>query len=65
MHDFLTAAVARRYQAEIGGKLVLVAEPFNVTDLRQDAHGSDETYSWDSPKQVVPAFVSFRLAHLA
>ena len=65
MHDFLTTAVARWYQAEIGGKLVLVAEPFHVTDLRQDAHGSDETYSWDGSEQIVPAPKPFCLTHLA
>lgn len=56
---------ARWYQAEICGKLVLVTEPLHVTDLCQDAHGSDDSYSRNSPEQVVPAFVPFCLAHLA
>jgi len=64
MHGLLTAAVAGGYQAEIGGKLVLVVKAFYVTDLSQDAHRNNDADSWDCPKQVMPVFVSFCLTHL-
>ena len=49
MNGLLTTAMARWYQAKIGGKLVLVVETFHVTDLRQDADGDDKADSWDCP----------------
>ena len=64
MHGLLTAAVARWYQTKIGGKLVLVAETFHITDLCQDAHRDNDADSGDCPEQVVPVLVSFCLAHL-
>ena len=61
MNGLLTAAVACGYQSEVGGKLLLVVEPFHVTDLSQDTHGGNESDSGDCPEQIVPAPVSFRL----
>ena len=65
MYGLLSAAVARWYQSEVGGKLLLVVKPFHVTDLSKDRHGNDGADAGDCPEQVVPAPVSYRLAHPA